>query len=254
MTTIDAFVLGIVEGITEFLPVSSTGHLILTSTLLNIPDSSFLSTFEISIQLGAMCAVVALYWKSFLNISIVQKIVIAFVPTAIIGFLAYPFVKTVLFGSEVTVVYALAIGGFILILFELMHTHENTDMPVSGMSTIQSFWVGVFQSLAVVPGVSRSAATIVGGLLVGIPRATIVEFSFLLAVPTIAAATGLDLIQDASQITQATLVPLMIGFVTSFLVALAAIRFLLAFIARYNFIAFGIYRIVAALLFFLLVL
>jgi undecaprenyl-diphosphatase len=255
MTIFDAVILGIVEGITEFLPVSSTGHLILTSELLGLPATEFLKSFEIAIQLGAMCAVVALYFKSFFDIEIIKRLIVAFIPTGVVGFTVYPFIKGALFDKPLVVVASLIIGGILLILFELTH-RESPDAPhdVRHFSYAQSALIGVAQAVAVIPGVSRSGATIIGGLLMGISRTAIVEFSFLLAVPTIAAATGLDLLKSYSFFTAADLPPLAVGFVVSFLVALASIKFLLSFVRTQSFIAFGVYRIGIALAFFFFVL
>jgi len=255
MTPLDALILGIVEGVTEFLPVSSTGHLILTSSLLHIANSEFLKTFEISIQLGAILAVVVLYWRSFLKIEILKRLIVGFIPTGIIGLAFYKVVKTYLLGNEIVVLAALAIGGLALIAFELLHTEEPAATEGTEHITYgQAALVGLFQTIAIVPGVSRSTATILGGLLIGIKRVTIVEFSFLLAVPTMGAATGLDLLKRAGSFSTDQLLPLAIGFAVSFLVALVSIKFLLAFVRNRSFIAFGIYRIVIALLFFLFVL
>lgn len=251
MTYFHALLLGAVEGITEFLPISSTGHLILVSHLLGIPDSSFLTSFEIAVQLGAICAVLLLYWKSFLNIEILKRLVAGFIPTAVIGLLFYSFIKHYLLGNELVVVLALAIGGVLLIAFEILHK-ENHEVP-EGLTTItypQAFLVGLAQSFAMIPGVSRSAATILGGLILGIRRTTIVEFSFLLAVPTMGAAVALDVLKSYQSFTTDGLGYIMVGFVTAFLIALIAVRFLLKFVKTYTFIPFGIYRIIVAGLFF----
>ncbi len=255
MTPLDALILGIVEGITEFLPISSTGHLILASSLLGITNSEFLKSFEIAIQLGAILAVVVLYWRSFLDIEILKRIAVGFIPTGIIGLAFYKVAKTYLLGNELVVVVALAVGGIALIVFELLHTEESS--ATEGLQHVtygQAALVGLFQSVAIIPGVSRSAATILGGLLIGIKRATIVEFSFLLAVPTMGAATGLDLVKNAGSFSANQFLPLAVGFVVSFFVALLAIQFLLGFVRNRSFIAFGVYRIVIAILFFILVL
>lgn len=255
MTFLDAAILGVVEGITEFLPISSTGHLILASHLLSIPSTEFLKSFEISIQLGAILAVVVLYWRSFFMLPVLKRLLVAFLPTAVIGLLLYSFIKTYLLGNVQVVVWALGIGGVVLILFEYFHKeHEaGADTPET-ITYQQSFFIGLFQSLAMIPGVSRSAATIAGGLLLGIRRTAIVEFSFLLAVPTMVAATGLDLIKNASQFASADFGLLAVGFITAFLVALFAIQFLLQYIRQHNFIPFGVYRIIIAVFFFLVIL
>lgn len=255
MNLFDATILGLVEGITEFLPVSSTGHLILASTLLHLPGTAFLKSFEIAIQLGAILAVPALYFRSFLSRTTLLKLIVGFIPTGIIGLIAYHFVKTYLLGNDAVVLWALALGGVALIAFEWWHgKQEKTEGDISSITYRQAFWVGLFQSVAIIPGVSRSAASIVGGLALGIPRAAIVEFSFLLAVPTMLAATGLDLVKSAGAFAGADFTLLAVGFVVSFLVALASIRLLLSYIRRYSFIPFGVYRIIAAFTFFLLVL
>ncbi len=251
MTLFEALILGVVEGVTEFLPISSTGHLILVSSLLKIPSTEFLKSFEIAIQLGAILAVVALYWKSLFDIETIKKLIVGFLPTAIIGFLLYGIVKTYLLGNNVIVLIALALGGVALIAFEYFHTpaQHGTD-SVPPITYRQAFFVGLFQSIAIIPGVSRSAATIVGGLLLGINRITIVEYSFLLAIPTMGAATVLDLTKNASLFSQDQALALGLGFVTAFVVALASIRFLLAYVRNHSFAAFGVYRIVIAAIFF----
>lgn len=254
MTWLDSVILGIVEGITEFLPISSTGHLILVSTLLGLPSTEFLKSFEIAIQLGAILAVVMLFWRSFLDIGILKKIAAAFIPTAIIGLALHSFAKQYLLGNVQVVLWALAIGGVALIIFELLHKeNESGQSDVRDITYKQAVLVGLFQALAIVPGVSRSAATIVGGLIVGIRRVAIVEFSFLLAVPVMLAATGLDLVKSAGVFSSADFGNLAIGFTTSFVVAFLSIRFLLQYVRKHTFIPFGIYRIVIALAFFLFV-
>lgn len=253
MILLDATLLGIVEGITEFLPISSTGHLILAGNLLNIANSEFTKTFEIAIQLGAILSVVALYWRSFLSMEVLKKLFVAFLPTGIIGLALYHAVKTYLLGNESVVLWSLALGGIALIAFELLHRErEDAAMDITHISYTQAALIGLFQSIAIIPGVSRSAATIVGGLLLGIRRVAIVEFSFLLAVPTMAAATSLDLIKHASTFSADQALSLGIGFVVSFIVAIFSIKFLLAYVRKHSFVPFGVYRILVATLFFVL--
>ncbi|MDB5264576.1 MAG: Undecaprenyl-diphosphatase [Parcubacteria group bacterium] len=255
MTFLDSIILGIVEGITEFLPVSSTGHLILASSLLGLPSTEFLKTFEIAIQLGAIAAVALLYWRSFLNLGILKRVIVAFTPTAIIGLALHDFVKENLLGNVQVVLWALFIGGVALIVFELFHKEKETaKAEVQDITYKQALLIGLFQSIAVIPGVSRSAATIVGGLIAGIRRVAIVEFSFLLAVPVMLAATGLDLLKSYSLFSVNDLGNLGVGFVVSFVVALISIRFLLKYVRTHTFIPFGVYRILIALLFFFFVL
>ena len=255
MTYLQAVILGLVEGITEFLPISSTGHLILVSQLLGIADSDFLKSFEIVIQMGAIGAVVVLYFRSFFSIPVILRLMCGFIPTAIIGFTLYPFVKGYLLGNEVVVVSALALGGIFLILFEKFHKETAvTEQNITDITYKQAFFIGVFQSVALIPGVSRSAATIVGGLFMGLKRVTIVEFSFLLAVPTMTAATGYDILKNYQLFSTEMTGLLLTGFVTAFIVALVVITSLLKFIKKHTFVPFGVYRIALALLFFLFVL
>lgn len=254
MNLFTAIILGIVEGITEFLPVSSTGHLILTSSILRIPPSEFLKTFEISIQLGAILSVVVLYWKSLvLDMGKAKKVMTAFVPTALIGLIFYKSIKTFLLGSKTIVVWSLLFGGIFIVIFELWYQRKTVNKSMNkengAISYKQAFLVGLMQSVSMIPGVSRSAATILGGLVLGVGRKTIVEFSFLLAVPTMAAAAALDLSKTAGSFTGAQVFYLIVGFIVSFIAAMAAIKFLLSFIKNNNFIVFGIYRIILALLF-----
>lgn len=255
MTVIDALILGVVEGLTEFLPISSTGHLILVSHALGIPDTDLLKTFEIAIQLGAIAAVIVLYWRSFLNIEVIKRLIAAFIPTAVIGLIFYSFIKTYLIGNEVVVLIALAVGGAFIIVFELLHKESpDATEDIARISYKQAIGVGLFQSVAMIPGVSRSAASIIGGLLLGFKRTTIVQFSFLLAVPTMAAATGLDLIKNYELLSLSNITIIGAGFVTAFLVAVVVMKFFLQFVRNHTFIPFGIYRIGLALLFWMVLL
>ncbi len=251
MKLLDAILLGIIEGITEFLPVSSTGHLILASALLRLSDSEFLKSFEISIQLGAILSVVVLYARTLLkDLRLVQKTIVAFLPTCVIGLLAYKTVKRYLLGNEYVVVLALFIGGIVLIGFELYQ--QKRQKGVTEISFLQAIWIGLFQCISMIPGVSRSAATIIGGMALGIERRTIVEFSFLLAIPTMTAATALDVYKSGASFSSGDIKMLLAGFATSFVVALLSIKFLLRYIQNHTFIPFGVYRIIVAALFWFL--
>jgi undecaprenyl-diphosphatase len=256
MTYLHAFILGVIEGVSEFLPISSTGHLILTSHLLHLEQTDFQKSFEIAIQLGAILSVVVLYWRTLLvNFEILKRVITAFIPTAILGFIFYKIIKKVLLGSNTVVLCSLLIGGVFLILFELWHREKKGAFEeLSDISYSKSFTIGLFQVVAMIPGVSRSAATIIGGLILGIRRKTIVEFSFLLSVPTMVAATGLDMIKSGGQFSLEEFGLLFMGFTTSFIVALLSIKWLLHFIKNHTFISFGIYRILISLLFWFVIL
>lgn len=251
MTYLDSIILGIVEGLTEFIPVSSTGHLILTSTLLGLTQTEALKSFEIAIQLGAILAVVVLYWRSFLNWNLLKHIAVAFVPTALVGFVLYHFIKDALIGNVGVVLWALLLGGIgILVVEWLTRKHAQAAGSATDLSYLQAFFVGLAQAVAVIPGVSRSGATAMGGLLAGVPRAAIMEFSFLLAVPTMVAATGYDLVKDPSALAGSNLGLLATGFVVSFLVAMPIVKYALSFVRQYSFVPFALYRIALALVFF----
>lgn len=256
MDSLQAIIFGIVQGVSEFLPISSTGHLILTSRLLELAQTEFLKSFEIIIQLGSILSVIALYWrKLFTDWETIKKIAVAFIPTGILGLIFYKIVKQSLLGNNTVVLWSLFLGGVLLIIFELWPgKKKEIGEKITEISYRQSFLIGVAQSVAIIPGVSRSAATILGGLMLGIERKTIVEFSFLLAVPTMLAATGLDLIKSADQFSLSQWNFLAVGFIVSFIVALASIKFLVNFIKKHSFIPFGIYRIAVSLAFWLLIL
>ena len=253
LTFFHAVILGIIEGFTEFLPISSTAHLVLTADVLKITQTDFMKSFEIIIQLGAILAVVVLYWKKFLDFEFLKKLVVAFIPTGIIGLALYKVIKTYLLGNISIILWSLALGGLVLILFEkyFSHPNENEEWDVKTISYRQCLYLGLFQSIAMIPGVSRSAATIIGGRAIGIPKRTIVEFSFLLAVPTMAAATGLDLLKNASLFSSSQFSSLSIGFLVSFVMAIISIRWLLDYVKKHDFTAFGVYRIALVILFLL---
>jgi undecaprenyl-diphosphatase len=251
MTTIQAIILGILEGVTEFLPISSTGHLTLASHFLGIIQNEQFIVFEIAIQLGAILAVVFFFWKKFFNIELLTKLFIAFLPTGILGLFAYKYIK-VLLSSEFIVAFSLILGGVILIVVEKMYskkitsglfTPSQTEISPEKISYKKSFILGLAQSIAMIPGVSRSGATIVAGLLMNIERKVLVEFTFLLAVPTMSAATLYAIYKNKDILSTDNFSNIFFGFVTSFIVALFVIKFLLNYIKKYDFIPFGIYRI-----------
>lgn len=248
MNSIVACILGIVEGITEFLPISSTGHLILTTKVLGLAESDFIKSFEIAIQLGAIVSVAVLYWRVLLiDRKVIGRVFAAFIPTACLGLLFYKYIKSHLLNNDSVVLAALGIGGVILIAFELLHRENSSaSRAISDISWKQAVLIGVCQSMAMVPGVSRSLATILGGLALGLRRQVVVQFSFLLAIPTMLSATVYDLAKSAGQFTLSQFYYLSIGFVVSFVVALVSVKFLVAYIEKHNFIIFGIYRILLA--------
>lgn len=247
MTILDAILLGIVEGITEFLPISSTAHMVITSRILHIPETSFLSTFIIAIQLGAIASIIFLYarrvltdWETF------KRIVVAFVPTALIGYTLYSLLKEVLIDSLPIIAWALILGGIVLILFEKYWGQRDLENApsISAMSYKTAVLIGCAQALAIIPGVSRAGATIIGGMALGLRRTDIVEFSFLLAVPTMIMATAYDLYKSGASIQSSEWQLLAVGFLVAFFSAMIAVKALVRFVSTHNFTAFGYYRIV----------
>ena len=252
MDLFQVLILAVVEGLTEFLPVSSTGHLILTSKLLSIPQTDFVKTFEISIQSGAILSVVFLYWRKLLTQrKILENVIFAFLPTALIGFILYSFIKSFLIGNLNITISALLIGGILIIFVERYFKEKEKKFTIFDLSIKQSLLIGLIQSISVIPGVSRSAATIIGGMFLGLSRKEAVEFSFLLAIPTMISATGYDLFKNASTFDSSQLLTLSIGFIASFIAALFAVKWFIKYVSTNNLIPFGIYRIIIAILFLL---
>ncbi len=249
MNILHAIILGIVEGVTEYLPISSTAHLVLTSDLLKLAQTEFLKSFEIIIQSGAILAVVVLYWRKFLNIELIKRLIVAFIPAGGIGYVLYHFIKAYLIGNTALTLWVLGIGGLAMIFFEKFYA-ENKAFTITEITQLDyktCFKIGLCQAISVVPGVSRAAATILGGMVFGVSRPVIVEFSFLLAVPTLIAATALDIIKNPEVLSGGHMGLLITGFVISFVMAIVSIKFLLNYIRTHTFIAFGWYRIVVAL-------
>ncbi|BCD67223.1 undecaprenyl-diphosphate phosphatase [Nitratiruptor sp. YY09-18] len=254
MTLVESIIFGIVEGVTEFLPVSSTGHMILTAKLLGLSQDSFQKTYEVVIQLGSILAVIfAFKDRIFKDLELWKRLIVGFIPTGILGFTLYKIIKSLFAPS--TVAYMLIIGGIIFILVELFYKEKEHHIEdVDQVSYKQAFLIGLFQSLAMVPGTSRSGATIIGGLLLGLKRKTAAEFSFLLAVPTMLAATAYDLLKHYKEFDASNTLALLVGFITAFVVALIVIKWFLHFIKKHTFIPFGIYRIIVGILFLMWVL
>ncbi|WP_104698058.1 MULTISPECIES: undecaprenyl-diphosphate phosphatase [unclassified Helicobacter] len=247
MDVIQAIVMGIVEGLTEFLPVSSTGHMILAGHFLGVDqESDFTKTFEIAIQLGSILAVVFVLYQRFLKgISVWLKLLVGFVPTGLIGFFAYKYIKN-LFVPQ-TVAYMLIIGGIVFLWVEWRNKRLPKEVTLKNsldeVSYKQAFVVGLCQSLAMIPGTSRSGATIVAGLLVGFSRTLAAEFSFMLAIPTMFAATTYDIYKNMHIMYSHNLFLLFIGALVAFFTALVSIKLFLGFVSRFSYIPFGIYRI-----------
>ncbi len=250
MNIYQAIILGVVEGLTEFLPVSSTGHLILTAHILGLDHSNFTKSFEIAIQTGAILSVVLLYAKRLLtDWETLKRVIVAFLPTGILGFLLYKLIKTYLIGNDKVVVISLILGGVFLLFVDRVCERFCHIGDVKSISLKRAFIIGLFQSLAMIPGVSRSASTIIGGMLVGLHRKASAEFSFLLAVPTMIIATSYDIYKSHSTFTQSEWHLLAVGFLSAFLTALLAVKVFLRFISVHSFLPFGIYRIVIGFLY-----
>lgn len=258
MDFLSAIILGIVEGLTEFLPVSSTGHMILSAKLLGLEQTSVLKCFEVVIQLGSILAVVFMFFdrlKEDFNLWI--KLAIGFLPTAIIGFLAYKHIKA--FFEPSTVAYMLIIGGIVFIVVELWHKKINYDGDTKTLHEVsfkQAFLIGLSQCFAMIPGTSRSGSTIIAGLLCGLSREVAARFSFLLAIPTMFAATAYDSYKNADIFAQnkEALLMFLVGGFMAFIVALIVIKLFLKFVSKFSYISFGIYRIALGSLFLIYVL
>jgi undecaprenyl-diphosphatase len=245
MSYIQAIILAIIEGLTEFLPVSSTGHMVIAAAFMDIAHLPFTKIFEVNIQFGAILAVVYLYWKRFFqNIDFYYKLLIAFIPAAAIGLLAGDFIDSILENVWVVAI-SLLVGGVFLILFD---KYFNTTDSEKEPDKKEAFIIGLFQCIAMIPGVSRSAATIVGGMVQGLSRKSAAEFSFFLAVPTMFAASGYKLLKGFKNGTlnldSHDLSLLALGNLVAFIVAFFAIKSFLDILQKYGFRVFGYYRIV----------
>lgn len=245
MTLIEVILTAIVEGLTEFLPVSSTGHMILLSYLLGNHEDEFTKTFEIFIQLGAILGIVVLYARRFLlKPEIYAKLFVAFLPSGVFGFLLYKIIKTYLFNHWVVAI-SLIIGGIILIVLDKrLHTAESDEQELEQISYQKALYIGFFQCLSMIPGVSRAAATIIGGMSNGLSKKNAAEFSFLLAIPTMAAASGYDLLKFEGAISAQQWQILAIGFVLAFITAIIAVKWFVGLLDKHGFTGFGYYRIV----------
>jgi len=247
MSIIHIIILGIVEGITEFLPISSTAHLEITQQLLAIPTTDFIKSFNIAIQLGAIMAVILLYAKKILSSSkYFINICIAFIPTGVIGLFLYKVIKSFLLGNIILASCMLLIGGVIIIIFE---AREKKNPKVISSKTIELLSIrellilGAVQALAVVPGVSRSGAVIIGGRILGLSNVVITEFSFLLAIPTMLAATLYDLVKSGFSFSVNDWETIGLGFIVSFITAILVVKWLIKYVQNHSFAVFGWYRI-----------
>lgn len=256
MTNLHAIILGFIEGFTEFLPISSTGHMILVSHFLHIVDSVTLTTFLIVVQLGAILAVVVTYFKKLFDVKMLTKLAIAFLPTGLVGLVIFPYIKHLL-GNPLLVAVMLVVGGIIILLAERNYenkTDEGKVIEIFEITYKNAFFLGVLQVLAIIPGVSRSGAIIVGGLLIRLSRKLVTEFAFLLAVPTMLAATLYTILKKHNELGADSITPIFLGTVISFFVALNVIKLLLEYIRSHSFVIFGWYRIIVGIiLFFILI-
>ncbi len=245
MDIFQAIIIGIIEGFTEFLPISSTGHMIIASKFLGIEENALNKAYHVIIQFAAIMAVLFLYKEkiTFKKVDLWVKLFVSFLPIAIVGFIFKDVIKT-LFTVQ-TVAWMFIIGGLIFLVVEYFYTEkEHHIKDVEQVSYTQALWVGVAQIFSLIPGTSRAGATIIGGLLSGLDRKTSMEFSFLLAIPVMAAVSGYDLLKHYQDFADANWGAFLIGFVTAFIVAYATIKLFLVFIERFTFVAFGVYRII----------
>lgn len=259
MTIFEAVVIAIIEGITEFLPISSTGHMIIASSFMGIAKDDFTKLFEIAIQLGAILSVIVLYFKKFFPLNhwkFYVKLLIAVVPALVLGYIFDDKIDALL-ESPLTVSISMLVGGIILIFIDSLfktHTIEKEE----DISYTRAFVIGIWQCIAMIPGISRSASSIIGGMQQKLTRSLAAEFSFFLAVPTMAAATGYKLLKafknNPELITnQSNLILLGVGNLVAFIVAMLAIRFFIGFLQKHGFRLFGWYRIVVGLILLVLI-
>jgi undecaprenyl-diphosphatase len=250
MSWFEALIIAIVEGITEFLPISSTGHMIITKELLRMQDSEFINLFIVNIQFGAILSVVVLYWKRFFqSLRFYYKLFVAVLPAGILGLLAGEYIDT-MFENALIVACSLVLGGVVLLFVDkwFSKADENQDITY-----LKAFKIGIFQVIAMIPGVSRSAATIIGGMVEKLNRKNAAEFSFFLAVPTMFAASGYKLFKGYPMLTRDNIGILLFGNVIAFVIALIAIKSFIRFLTRNGFKVFGWYRILVGLVIILLI-
>jgi undecaprenyl-diphosphatase len=245
MSLFDAIILAIVEGLTEFLPVSSTGHMIIVSSFFGIAADPFTKTFTIAIQLGAIFSVIILYWKRFFQtVDFYFKLLVALIPAAILGYLLNDFIDQML-GKVEIVAIMLILGGVVFLFIDKLF-HDTEEHGETDVTFPTAFKIGLFQTIAMLPGVSRSASTIIGGLTQKLTKKTAAEFSFFLAVPTMFLATAYKLLkfyQGGNSFNGNEMLILATGNIVAFLVAMLAIKSFIAYLTKYGFKIFGYYRI-----------
>jgi undecaprenyl-diphosphatase len=254
MDIFQAVIIGIIEGFTEFLPISSTGHMIVASKFLGVAETDLTKAYEVIIQFSAIMAVMLIYREkiTFKKIDLWMKLLVAFLPLAIVGFIFKDQIKT-LFNIQ-TVAWMFIIGGIVFLVVEYFYKEKEEHIKdVEKVSMIQALWVGIAQIFSLVPGTSRAGATIIGGLLAGLDRKASAEFSFLLAIPVMAAVSGYDLLKHYQDFANANWSAFLVGFIVAFVVAYATIKLFLAFIQRFTFVAFGIYRIIYGVILLLII-
>jgi undecaprenyl-diphosphatase len=249
MTVIQAIIIAIVEGITEFLPISSTGHMIITNTLMGLNEDEFAKLFIIVIQFGAILSVVVLYWKRFLNVGkfrqtldFYSKLFVAFIPAVVFGLLLKQYIDAAL-ESVLIVALALVIGGVILLFIDRIFK-DSEESPDKEITYAMALKIGFFQVISMIPGVSRAAATIVGGLAQKLNRKQAAEFSFFLAVPTMLAASTKDLYDNQELLSDSNIQLLLLGCAVAFVVAMIAIKAFIGYLQKHGFQIFGWYRII----------
>lgn len=243
MTFLEIFFLSFIEGLTEFLPISSTGHLIIVSHFMGIGDNQFVKNFNIIIQFGAILAVLVLYWRKFLpNLEFYKKVTVAFIPAALIGLAIKSRIDAIL-DSVSLAAWSLVLGGVVLILADRIFKKIGTK-TIDQLPAQKFLPIGLIQCLAFIPGVSRSGATIIGGMAMGLSKKEAAEFSFFLGVPTIAAASLYKLKTILPTIQHDQITALSVGFILSFVFAMAAVRFFIGMVSQYGFKLFGIYRLI----------
>ena len=253
MNITQSIYLGIVEGITEFLPISSTFHLIWTSTILHIAQSDFVKLFEVFIQGGAILAVVFLYWQEVLNnFSLFKKLIVSFIPTAVVGFALYKIIKGIFFESTITMTMIFILVGIIFLIVEYLIQKGKLTVKrdLDSMTYKEAIFIGLYQSLAVMPGVSRAGSVMVGMMAMGFRREHAAKYSFMLAIPTILAASGLDLIKMRNVVASNSnhMDILLVGFATAAISAFFVIRWLISYLQGNSLSVFGWYRIIAGII------